>query len=65
MAFEGAGWPEALDKGIIRARIRELEQGRSEAFDVLKARLIARLTSRLRGKFGGRRQDRVASDRPH
>jgi hypothetical protein len=36
MAFEGAGWPEALDKGILRARIRELEQGRSEAFDAVE-----------------------------
>ena len=33
MAFESAGWPAALDKGILRARIRDLGQGRSEAFD--------------------------------
>jgi hypothetical protein len=33
MAFEGAGWPAALDKELLRARVRELEQARSGAFD--------------------------------
>jgi hypothetical protein len=32
MAFEGAGWPAALDRELLRARIRELEQARSDAF---------------------------------
>jgi hypothetical protein len=32
MAFESAGWPTALDKEVLRTRIRELEQARSDVF---------------------------------
>lgn len=32
LAFEGAGWPAALDKEVLRARIRDLEQARSATF---------------------------------
>lgn len=29
--FEGAGWPDTLDKELLRTRIRELEQANSDA----------------------------------
>lgn len=33
LVYEGAGWPDALDKSDLRRRVRDLEKARSDAFD--------------------------------
>lgn len=33
MVYEGAGWPDALDKETLRAHIRGIEHASSDAWD--------------------------------
>jgi hypothetical protein len=65
MAFEGAGWPSRARVGLpllTRNFCERASASWSKQGQVRLTLLIAQLTWRLRGNFGGRRQDRVASD---
>jgi hypothetical protein len=33
LVYEGAGWPDALDKEVLRMRVHDFEQERSDAMD--------------------------------
>jgi hypothetical protein len=58
LAFEDAGWPTALDQELLRERIRELEQVRSDAFDTAAGSGAA---GRMEAEREFWRQDSMAS----
>lgn len=60
LTFEHAGRPTALDQELLRERIRELEQARSDAFDTAAGSGAAGENREMEAEREFWRQDRMA-----